>query len=201
MDRGVASVRKRDELTEADMAGPQWENLPEPRPERPAPSLRTGWQGFTVDPRPPANQGLRAADADRDYATRLVEQARLDGRLTVVEAEERGARASGSRTLGELLPLVGDLMAVTTNTGYARHERGRRFTRGGAMGWVGLALLFNAIWIMASLTAGRPAYYWPMWPLFFIGLPLVMSLFANRGQSQPPRPEQSRQLPPGDELR
>ncbi len=63
------------------MAGPQWENLPEPRQERPVPSLRSGWQGFTVDPRPPANQGLRAADADRDYAVRLVEQARLDGRL------------------------------------------------------------------------------------------------------------------------
>ena len=183
------------------MAGPQWENLPEPQHERPVPSLRTGWQGFTVDPRPPANQGLRAADADRDYATRLVEQARLDGRLTVGEADERAAQASGSRTLGELLPLVGDLMAVPTAAGFAHHDRGRRFVRGGAMGWVGLALLFNAIWIMTSLSAGRPAYYWPMWPLFFMGLPLVMSLFANRAQGQPPRQEQPRQLPPGDDLR
>jgi hypothetical protein len=39
-----------------------------------------------------------------------------------------------------------------------------------------------------------------MWPLFFMGLPLVMSLFANR--NQPPRQEeQPRQLPPGDDLR
>jgi hypothetical protein len=183
------------------MAGQQWENLPEPRQERPVPSLRAGWQGFTVDPRQPANHSLRAADADRDYATRLVEQARLDGRLTVGEADERAARASGSRTLGELLPLVGDLMAVPAAAGFAHHDRGRRFVRGGAMGWVGLALLFNAIWIMTSLSAGRPAYYWPMWPLFFMGLPLVMSLFANRGQGQPPRQDQPRQLPPGDDLR
>jgi hypothetical protein len=34
-----------------------------------------------------------------------------------------------------------------------------------------------------------------------MGLPLVMSLFANRGQSQAPRQEQPRQLPPGDDLR
>ncbi|HEY3546664.1 MAG TPA: DUF1707 domain-containing protein [Propionicimonas sp.] len=154
-----------------------------------------------MDPRPPANQGLRAADADRDYAVRLVEQARLDGRLTVAEAEDRAARASGSRTLGELLPLVGDLMAVAPTGTSARFDRGRRFMRGGAMGWVGLALLFNAIWIMTSLSAGRPTYYWPMWPLFFMGLPLVMSLFANRNQSQPPRQEQPPQLPQGDDLR
>jgi hypothetical protein len=183
------------------MAGPQWENLPEPMPDRPVPSLRAGWQGFTVDPRSPANQGLRAADADRDYATRLVEQARLDGRLSLAEADERAARASGSRTLGELLPLVGDLMPVSTDASFAHRDRGRRFMRGGAMGWVGLALLFNAIWIMTSLSAGRPAYYWPMWPLFFMGLPLVMSLFANRGQRPPPRPDQHRELPPGDDLR
>ncbi len=183
------------------MAGHQWENLPEPRQDRPVPALRSGWQGFTVDPRPPANQGLRAADADRDYATRLVEQARLDGRLTVGEADERAARASGSRTLGELLPLVGDLMAIAPTGSSARYDRGRRFMRTGAMGWVGLALLFNAIWIMTSLSVGHPAYYWPMWPLFFLGVPLVTSIFANRGQGQPPRQEQPRQLPPADDLR
>ena len=184
------------------MTGPQWENLPEPRQDRPVPSLRSGWQGFTVDPRPPANQALRAADSDRAYAARLVEQARLDGRLTVAEADERVARASGSRSLGELLHLVGDLMAVTTEASVGHRDRGRRFTRGGAMGWVGLALLFNAIWVMTSLSAGRPAYYWPMWPLFFMGLPLVMSLFVNRTQNPPPRQDQPpRQLPPGDDLR
>ena len=181
------------------MAGTQWENLPEPRQGSPVPSLGAGWQGFAVDPRPQPNQALRAGDADRTFATRLVEQARLDGRLTMAEADERAARAAGARTLGELLPLVGDLMAMSATAPYGRQDRGRRFIRGGAMGWVGLALLFNAIWIMTSITAGHPTYYWPMWPLFFMGLPLVMSLFANRGNTQPP-PE-SRQLPPGDDLR
>lgn len=181
------------------MAGTQWENLPEPRQGSQVPSVRAGWQGFTVDPRPQPNQVLRAADSDRDFATRMVEQARLDGRLTAPEAEERAARAAGARTLGELLPLVGDLMAVAVTAHEGHPDRARRFVRGGAMGWVGLALLFNAIWLMTSITRGQPMYYWPMWPLFFIGLPLVMSLFANRGNSQPP-PER-RQLPPGEDLR
>ena len=181
------------------MSGTQWENLPEPRQEPPVPSLAAGWQGFTVDPRPPANQVLRAADADRDFAIRLLGKARMDGRLTVAEAEERSARATGARTLGELMPIVGDLMIVAATGQHGRPDRGRRFVRGGAMGWVGLALLFNAIWLMVSITAGRPTYYWPMWPLFFIGLPLVMSLFG-KGNNQPP-PDQPRQLPPAEDLR
>jgi hypothetical protein len=183
------------------MSGNQWENLPEPRQERPVPSVNAGWQGFTMDPRTPANQGLRAADSDRDFALRLLDQAQLDGRLTAAEAEDRTARATGSRTLGELLPLVGDLVAVPSAAPYWHANRGWRFIRGGAMGWVGLAILFNAIWLMTSLTAGRPAYYWPMWPLFFIGLPVVMGVINNRGQNQRPRQEQPRQLPPGEDLR
>ena len=182
------------------MSGTQWENLPEPRQERPVPSLGAGWQGFTVDPRSPANQALRAADSDRDFALRLLGRAQLDGRLTVEEAEDRSARAAGARTLGELMPLVGDLMVVAATGPYGRPDRGRRFVRGGATGWVGFALLFNAIWLMVSITAGRPVYYWPMWPLFFMGLPLVVGLFANRGNTQPPH-HQPRQLPPGEDLR
>ena len=69
------------------------------------------------------------------------------------------------------------------------------------MGWVGLAVLFNAIWLMTSFSSGRPLYYWPMWPLFFIGLPIVMGLINNRGQGQQPRQEPPRQLPPGQDLR
>lgn len=183
------------------MSGNQWENLPEPRQERPVPSVGAGWQGFTIDPRPPANQALRAADADRDYALRLLDQARLDGRLTVAEAEERSARATASRTLGELVPLVGDLAVVAPAGPYRHTDRAHRFLRGGAMGWVGLALLFNAIWLMTSISSGRPLYYWPMWPMFFIALPLVMGLINNRGQGQPPQQAPPRQLPPGQDLR
>lgn len=187
------------------MSGNQWENLPEPLPERAVPAVRTGWQGFTVDPRPPANQVLRAADTDRDFAARLIEQARLDGRLTIAERDDRAARVVGARTLGELVPLVDDLMAPTPDRDGDRRSRGRRFTRGGAMSWVGLALLFNAIWLMTSISSGHPIYYWPMWPLFFIALPLVMGLFANRGSGQPPPdqppPDQPRELPPDHDLR
>ncbi len=179
------------------MAGTQWENLPEPLPERPVPALSASWQGFAVDPRPPANQALRAADADRDYASRLIDQARLDGRLSPAEHDERADSAGAARTLGELVPLVSDLMVPAAG---GRHGHLRRFTQAGAMGWIGLALLFNAIWLMTSISAGRPIYYWPMWPMFFIGLPLVMSMFASR-RSEPPPPPQQRQLPPGQDLR
>lgn len=183
------------------MSGTQWENLPEPVPERPLPALAASWRGFTVDPRPPANQALRAADGDRDFAARLIEQARIDGRLSPVEHGDRATRAAGARTLGELLPLVGDLMVPEPGLRTGRQGRARQIARAGSMGWVGLALLFNAIWLMTSISSGHPIYYWPMWPMFFIGLPLVMGMFANRGTDRTP-PQQPRQLPPGgDDLR
>lgn len=182
------------------MSGNQWENLPEPLPERPLTPLTASWQGFTADPRTPANQQLRASDADRDYATRLIEQARLDGRLTPAEQAERAAVAGRSRTLGELAPLVGDLMPATPPDP-ATAERAR--VRSAALrGWLGLAVLLNVIWVLTCLTTGRLLYYWPMWPMAGTAIPLFFTLMATGGWPGR-RPEQPapRQLPPGRDLR
>ena len=148
----------------------QWENLPQPLPERPAVPVTASWSGFSADPRQPANRGLRASDADRDFATRLLEQARLDGRLDAGEQGGRAAQVAVSRTLGELVPLVSDVMVAGAS------PAPRRPDAGWMRGWVGLALLFNAIWLMTCLTAGRLLYYWPMWPMLGTGIPVLMGL-------------------------
>lgn len=183
------------------MSANQWENLPEPRPERPITPFAASWQGFSADPRPPANQALRASDADRDYATRLIEQARLDGRLTPAEQAERANVVAGSRTLGELAPLVGDLMPA--DPAVSSSELARVHARNVALrSWIGLAVLLNVIWVMTSLTAGQLLYYWPMWPMAGVGVPLFFAFAAggrrSARRSQPPRQLPPRQLPPND---
>jgi hypothetical protein len=95
----------------------QWENLPEPRPERPVGPVAPSWSGFTADPRVAANQHLRASDADRDFATRLIQQARVEGRLDAAEHDERTLQAANARTLGELAPVVSDLMVANAAPG------------------------------------------------------------------------------------
>lgn len=186
------------------MSGPQWENLPEPRPDRPVTPLGASWLGFSADPRARANQQLRASDADRAYATRLVDQARFDGRLTPAEQVERAALASRARTIGELAPLVSDLVPAVGST--AHSPRGaNRFARAGVMGWVVLAVMFNAIWLMTSLSVGHPIYYWPMWPMFGTAIPMVMGILANQaGSNRSSGRDSGRgrpQLPPGEDLR
>ena len=179
------------------MSDNQWENLPEPMPERAMTPFTASWQGFSADPRPPANRPLRASDADRDYATRLLDQARLDGRLTPAEQTDRAAAVTGSRTLGELAPLVSDLMPAEPTVGSA--ELAQAHARSVALrSWVGLAVLVNVIWVMTCLTAGRLLYYWPMWPMAGVGVPLLFAFVASgrrsARRSQPP----PKQLPPSD---
>lgn len=185
------------------MSGPQWENLPEPKPNRQPTPLTASWQGFTADPRDPSNQPLRAADADRDFAARLLEQARVDGRLSLSEYTDRATAAGGARTLGELVPLVGDVMVPQSGARPAGVPRRVRWFA--IRGWVALAVLFNAIWLMTVLTTGRLLYYWPMWPMFGTAIPMVIALIAGDAGDQRahrgPRREPPRQLPPGHDLR
>ena len=52
---------------------------------------------------------LRASDAEREAVVRRLEQAFRDGRLTVVEFDERIQAAYAARTRGELDDLTEDL--------------------------------------------------------------------------------------------
>jgi uncharacterized protein DUF1707 len=53
--------------------------------------------------------GIRASDADRDRVLDLLGAAAGDGRLTLVELDERVGEALSARTLGELAALTADL--------------------------------------------------------------------------------------------
>lgn len=52
---------------------------------------------------------LRVSDADRQAVARRLERAMRDGRLTVVEFDERVQAAYAARTRGELEELTEDL--------------------------------------------------------------------------------------------
>ena len=68
------------------------------------------WSAFQHDPRDPAHAGLRASDADRLTAQHLLGEAYAEGRLTLEEHDERERRASSARLLGDLVPLLADLV-------------------------------------------------------------------------------------------
>ncbi|WP_148612989.1 DUF1707 SHOCT-like domain-containing protein [Nocardioides rubriscoriae] len=70
------------------------------------------WSTFPLDPRDRAHAGLRASDEDRDRITGVLTSAFADGRLERDELEERMADVAAARTLGELPPLVSDLVPL-----------------------------------------------------------------------------------------
>jgi hypothetical protein len=56
--------------------------------------------------------------------------------------------------------------------------------------WLGLALLFNVIWLFSS---GLGSYYWPVWPMLGTAIP-VIGLLA-------PAPALPRRVAPPSDLR
>jgi hypothetical protein len=71
------------------------------------------WASFSHDPRLGANAALRATDGDRNVVHQVLADAYADGRLDREEFDTRTAQTAAARTLGELPPLLADLVAPT----------------------------------------------------------------------------------------
>ncbi len=72
---------------------------------------REFWSSFTHDPRDAQYQSIRASDQDRGVVQQALTEAYADGRLDREEFDERSEQATGARTLGELSPIVADLVS------------------------------------------------------------------------------------------
>lgn len=68
------------------------------------------WREFELDPRHPSFSALRASDQDRELIGRVLTESYAQGRLDREELDTRTAALAGARTLGELPPLVADLV-------------------------------------------------------------------------------------------
>ena len=69
----------------------------------------TIYSRFIRDERSEMQRDVRASDAERQAVVRRLELALRDGRLTIVEFDERAHAAYAARTRGELDDLVEDL--------------------------------------------------------------------------------------------
>lgn len=133
------------------------------------------WSSFDRDPRVAANQALRVGDRDRDVVRDLVAEAYADGMLRQEEMDERLTRAQDATVLGDLMPIVTDLVperATGSTSALARagqEEIDRlalvryRERRGQALiGMLVPSVICLAIWLFSSGGLGFP------WPIFVI---------------------------------
>lgn len=174
------------------------------------------WERFALDPRHPDNAGLRAADADREIVRGVLTEGYADGRLDPDELDERAATLAGTRTLGELPPLISDLVPDRTPVRHAAAplptadvrqqavDRFERQRREHLMAWLTPTVITWVIWSLTML-GGFP---WPAIVTVATFIPLGRDLISRkdiiadfersiaRKQAKQWSKEQTRELPP-----
>ncbi|WP_051208397.1 DUF1707 SHOCT-like domain-containing protein [Propionicicella superfundia] len=144
------------------------------------PAGSEGWGGFTADPRDPATAGLRAGNADRAHASAILGRALAEGRLTEDEHASRLASVQATKELGQFVPLVSDVMIRSVPAPQEQAVQRRSRVRAGALrGWAALSALLIAIWVVTSVTAGELLYFWPIWPMLGMAVPMIFAVSAR----------------------
>jgi hypothetical protein len=144
------------------------------------------WESFRLDPRQPGHAPMRASDADREVVRVVLADAYADGRLAREEYDDRLGALYGSKTLGDLPPLVADLVlpdgpaaapaslaAADLRTRGAR--KWRKDVEESLAAFLVPSIICTVIWIAA---AGR-GFFWPAFPMLFMGINLVRTV-VNR---------------------
>ena len=145
------------------------------------------WSSFRLDPREPGNAGLRASDADRAVVQEVLAEAYADGRLDREELDARSATVGSARTLGELPPLLADLVAPTTATPAGLHRmtpdqlerravaKYRADRREAFLGFVGPSLVCVVIWALVN----NDGFFWPMFVMAFTFLNVLRTVVTR----------------------
>lgn len=137
---------------------------------------REVWSSFTRDPRDRQCQTLRASDQDRSILVQVLSEAYADGRLDREEFDERCDTARTVRTLGDIDPLIRDLVPATPVSGGSlagasrtdlerlaeQHWRSKR--RDAVFSFLGVSTVTTGIWFATSLRDGGfdPYFFWPV---------------------------------------
>jgi hypothetical protein len=135
------------------------------------------WREFELDPRHPSFAALRASDRDRELVNRVLSESYAQGRLDREELDARATALAAARNLGELPPLVTDLVPVGPGpTDAARLlgpadlreravEKWERSRRDAIWTVLSASLICWVIWFAVGLDANGFAAGFP-WPLF-----------------------------------
>jgi hypothetical protein len=116
----------------------------------------------------PDNGSVRASDADREAVADRLRVALDEGRLTIVEYDERVRDAYAAVTFADLAPLTADLPApvpAKPSAEVAEQQRDRKKLAKQWREWSGTAFILVGIWAVTSLAAGEPIFFWPIIPM------------------------------------
>lgn len=132
----------------------------------------------------------RAGDADRDRVAAVLREAHAEGRLDADELAERLDATYAARTFGELAVLTRDLPDTTPGPRPAVSPPVRQAVsspprRAGGVqaawaAWAVAVAVNVVVWVLVSVSAGEPVYFWPMWVAGPWGAVLVVTTMLRR---------------------
>jgi len=136
------------------------------------------WAIFPQDPRLPQNAHLRASDSDRDAVIALLGDAYAEGRIDRSEFDDRSSHAGVIKTLGDIPPLVRDLipaLPATLSPAALRAEAERRYRadRRGSLTYATPAIICWIIWAAVLVSGQGTPFPWPLFVTFATAMPAV----------------------------
>jgi uncharacterized protein DUF1707 len=148
------------------------------------------WHDFSSDPRRPESAPLRAADRDRAVVLAALGDAYADGRLTKEEYDERATAATAAKTLGDLPPLLADLVPIAPGAPGTALDRAtvesldaqalRHWEKQRSEALNGLLFIAVVTWVIWLVTSGVGSFPWPVFPTLFVGMRLVQVQVQKR---------------------
>ncbi len=130
---------------------------------------------------------MRAADADRQAVADQLRTALDEGRLDLHEYDERLQRAYTAKTYGDLDGLLTDLPARLPEPAAPQppSDVTRRWLMHVWSGYSSVASITIGVWLIASIAAGDPLYFWPIWVAGPWGIMLIWQTVAGLSQQEP----------------
>jgi hypothetical protein len=124
----------------------------------------------------PQQPELRVGNPEREAVIARLNGALSDGRLDLVEYDDRVRQVYAAKTAGELAPITADLPAPlpppAPKPSLASHFRLDSAERG----WLGMAVMLTGIWLISVVASADHSThgFWPLWPIGITGVGLLV---------------------------
>ena len=128
---------------------------------------------------------LRVSDAERSEVQDRLRRAHDEGRLDLVEFDERVRTLWAARTRGELARLTADLPApppAPARPGLFSSTPGGVAMRVLTIVWLSIVVVNLTVWGIVSLTLDEPVYPWWLWVAAPAGSVLAVLYAAGIGR-------------------